>query len=432
MAFFLPFSSHALTSQTTRNAIQGSVPYLTFDGGRTRAFNTDALLRIILSDGTQYTPSRNNSSITPIELPVPGQSFADIAMFVPTYTNSVALSTLIGSPNNYWGDDDGDKDVTITGTLNLSIVDKNNQTVSRNTVPEISRAPYRIILTSTNGSLTTRYGFPRSRTFSANNVTYYVNPKPAPVIRFASPSIREGSGVYRGPASIWNENMGFLVQSTEPSRYSSNFPTTGANNLYFDLVIEGSNQELYWAPVTRGGITATMTNSTSTSVHITLTGPIATQSQRNTNNPGRVTIPTLPQTFELVGRDRRGNPIVKYGFVLKQWFVTRGGGFYSFSNAKDWCDSIGYTLPKVKDFTNAKYGNLGATPSSSDNNYQRRIGAGFFTEWGSMYSYWHSTGFSHTWHWATHPYSSYQYIVSSTGGDVSWDTGIYPVLCVSP
>ncbi|MCX8676016.1 hypothetical protein J3U16_12025, partial [Gilliamella sp. B3023] len=120
MVFFLPFSGHALTSQTTRNAIQGSAPYLTFDGGRTRAVDANGLLGITLSDGTNYTPSTNLSSTTPIVLPVAGQSFADIRMFVPTDTNSVALSTLIGPPNNYWGDDDGDSGVTATGSLSLS------------------------------------------------------------------------------------------------------------------------------------------------------------------------------------------------------------------------------------------------------------------------------------------------------------------------
>ncbi|MCX8583002.1 hypothetical protein, partial [Gilliamella sp. B3372] len=62
---------------------------------------------ITLSDGTQYTPLTNTSSDSrPIVLPVEGQSFADIGMLVPTSANSVDLSTLIGPPYNYWGDDD--------------------------------------------------------------------------------------------------------------------------------------------------------------------------------------------------------------------------------------------------------------------------------------------------------------------------------------
>ncbi|KES18448.1 hypothetical protein GASC598I20_018620 [Gilliamella apicola SCGC AB-598-I20] len=93
----------------TSNIINGSAPYLTFDGGRSQATNIDALLEISLSNGDKFTPTSNNSSLTnPIELPTAGQSFADIGMLVPTNTDSIALSSLIGTPYNYWGDDDGD------------------------------------------------------------------------------------------------------------------------------------------------------------------------------------------------------------------------------------------------------------------------------------------------------------------------------------
>ncbi|MCX8688994.1 hypothetical protein [Gilliamella sp. B2973] len=253
MAFFLPFSSHALTSQTTRNAIQGSAPYLTFDGGRTRVVDANGLLGITLSDGMQYTPSTNLSSTTPIVLPVEGQSFADISMFVPTNTNSVDLSSLIGPPYNYWGDDDGDFGVSATGTLNLSIVDKYSQAVLRSNVPTICKAPYRVTLSSTNGTLLTRYGFPSRSTFGASSVIYYVNPKASPVVCFARPITSHRYSDQNGPSWIWNGNNGFLTQSVEPSGYGRNFPTTGLNGLYFDLLISGSNKPLYWSPVSLGG-----------------------------------------------------------------------------------------------------------------------------------------------------------------------------------
>ena len=389
MVLFLPFSGHALTSQTTRNAIQGSAPYLTFDGGRTRAVDTNGLLGITLSDGTRYTPSTNSSSTTPIVLPVAGQSFADIGMFVPTNTNSVDLSTLIGPPNNYWGDDDGDSGVSATGSLSLSIVDKRGLTVSRSTVPTTCNAPYRVTLSSTGGTLSTLYGVPRNRNFSARSETYYVNPKATPMVCFAKPELRYGGAQYAGPTSIWNPNNGFLSQSTDPSRYGKNFPTTGAQGLYFDLLISGSNQALYWSPVSNSGITATMTNSTATSVRVTLTGPYTFDYG---NNPGRIAKPTLPQTFELVGRDSHGNEVVKYGFVLKQWFVK--GPWSFFYRAQPWCSSIGgYYVPRARDLTNSScsgpgtsywcLGLVGATPRSPGNHYQRRIGASFLAEWGS-------------------------------------------------
>ncbi|MCX8680326.1 hypothetical protein J3U22_11970, partial [Gilliamella sp. B2865] len=430
-------------------AIQGSAPYLTFDGGRTRAVDANGLLGITLSDGAHYTPSTNLSSTTPIVLPVAGQSFADIRMFVPTDTNSVALSTLIGSPNNYWGDDDGDSGVTATGSLSLSIVDKNNQAVSRNSVLTICNAPYKVTLSSTDGTLSTRYGFPNRSTFSARSETYYVNPKAAPVVCFARPSLRFGkrgdnpsypSWDSAGPASMWDPAKGFLTQETDPSLYGRNFPTTGANKLYFDLLISGVSQPLFWSPVSLGGITVTMSRSTATSVRVTLTGPYATQSQMESSNPGRLPTISLPQTFELVGRDSNGTPVVKYGFTLKQWFVHRGSvKERNYSPALSWCNSLGYRLPSVKDLTNASCpsgssyncsGSVGATPSSSNNHYMRHIGSGFFTEWGRMNDY-SGVGFLNHWYWTSDPRGSGQFGVDASCGVVALYNTFYG-LCSHP
>ncbi|QYN41830.1 hypothetical protein [Gilliamella sp. ESL0443] len=439
----IPFSSHALTSKTT-NIIHGSVPYLTYDGGHTRIVDTEGLLSITLSNGMQYTPSTNNSSRTPIELPEVGQSFADIGMMVPTNTDFVELNTLVDSPYNYWGDDDGDGDVTATGTLSLSIEDKYDQPVSRDTVLSICNAPYRVELVSTEGSLTTRYGIPNSRSFSAGNVTYYINAKVAPEVCFARPNLALGdlneNGYdidFRGPASIWNPSKGFLTQTLSPLFYGQNFPTTGANNLYFDLDIIGSDQPLSWSPVSHGGITATMTNSTATSVRVTLTGPVASSSQWASNPPDSIAIPTLPQIFELVGRDSQGNKAVKYGFELKQWFVNRGTSSYHYSDTLSWCNSLGYRMVKIKDLTNAVRSAKGetisgATPSSSGNYYQRQIGAGLFTEWGNLSDYTNSN-FNFSFYWTNDPIDRDHFVVSASNGAVGWFNYYTQYgLCVSP
>ncbi|MBI0059884.1 hypothetical protein H3T83_01580 [Gilliamella sp. M0320] len=390
----ISFTNYALTTKTT-NIIYGSAPYLTFDGGRTRVTNTEALLGISLSDGRIFTPTTNNSRGNPIELPVAGQSFNDIGMLIPRNNYSIALSSLIGTPYNYWGDDDGDgqgvNGVTATGSLNLSIVDKDNNPVSRSEVLTICKAPYKLTLSNGEGRLTTRYGVPNESRFTAGNATYYINPKASPVICFARPDLGERATRQGLSAAVWEYGKGFLPQSVTPSSYGLNFPTTGANNLYFDLDISGNNQALSWAPVSHGGIAATMTDSTSTSVRVTLTGPVATS---YSDNPGRIDRLSLPQTFELVGRDSSGNAVVKYGFKLKQWFVNRGGYKSTPSSLSSWCNKIGgYRVPKVKDLTNSvcqgagsdRYcrSAVGARPSSPDAYLRRHIGAGFFTEWGS-------------------------------------------------
>ena len=433
MAILPSFSSHALTSKTS-NVIHGNAPYLTFDGGRTRVVDTNGLLGITLSDGTQYTPLNNTSSTTPIVLPDEEQSFADIDMFVPTDTDSVALSSLIGPPNNYWGDDDGDNDVTVTGSLSLSIVDNNNQAVSRNSVLKICNTPYRVTLSSTNGTLSTRYGVPNSSDFSANVVTYFVNPKATPIVCFARPNLYMGTDDYAGPSSMWDPANGFLTQSNDPSSYGQNFPTTGANGLYFDLLISGSSQALSWPPISQGGITVKMTNSTATSVRVTLTGPSATRFQINSDNPSRISKPSLPQTFELVGRDGQGNPVVKYGFTLKQWFVNRGNDTSKHSNALSWCNSIGYRMPRVKDLTNSsRFSSLGATPSSHSDHYMRHIGSGFFTEWGRMEDY-SGIGFIRSSYRTSDSIGRHRrYDVHSYGGIVDWHESMpLSVVCAYP
>ncbi|MCT6885978.1 MAG: hypothetical protein M3Z47_08475, partial [Gilliamella apis] len=213
------------------------------------------------------------------------------------------------------------------------------------------KSPYKLILSSTAGSLTTLYGIPKSSSFNPSNVTYYINSKTTSSVCFAKPSLTNGAvPLYSGPASIWNPDKGFLTQSVLPSSYDLNFPTVGANNLYFDLDIINSGP-LSWAPVSpNGDIKATMTpNASGTSVRVLLEGPVATPlqwSSINSSNLGSIGHPTLPQTFELVGRDSLGNEVVKYGFVLKQWIINRGNIYYNYSNASSWCNNIVYRMPK--------------------------------------------------------------------------------------
>ncbi|SCB73313.1 hypothetical protein [Gilliamella intestini] len=405
----LPYSlgSQAL-SASTMNVIQGTEPYLTFDGGKTKVTTTDGLFSIILSDGATITPTTNESSPSnPIELPDENDTFANVGMIIPTSTNSINLNDLVTS-NNYWGDDDGDGlevgDITASGNVTLTITDKDNKTVKRNDVLSICNAPYKVELSSLGGSLSTRYGIPDTSTFTGGKEVYYINPKVSPTICFVRPSLRYGSKFdnnwrvdFAGPDTIWSADKGFILQSTGSASYDNHFPTTGANGLYFDLDIAGTDaSQLTWSPVTAGEITATITNATSTSVRITLTGPEA-KDRWNDVSPDGITVPNLPQTFELVGRDNSGNAVLKYGFKLQKWFVNRGSITDIPSGQASWCKGLGYRLPQVKDLTNAVcsgpnvtrqcQGSVGATPSSEGNHYQRQIGAGLFTEWGAMASY---------------------------------------------
>ncbi|SCB79720.1 hypothetical protein GA0061081_101328 [Gilliamella bombicola] len=355
----------------------------------------------------------------------------DIVTFVPPSVNqsgvfySVSLNDLVNT-YHYWGDDDGDgqgtNGLTATGNLSVNFADKNNLTVSRSDILDPCKAPYEVRLRTSGGSLTTQYGVPNSSTFGRSSlVVYYISPKQAKVCH-ARPSLYLGSADYfvsnatrddsryAGPSSIWNPEKGFLMQSTTPSSYGLNFPTTGADGLYFDLDIGGVDEnQLTWSPVTHEGITAAVHRVRPRSgsfsdrqgnniqydawIHdrsqyvtrVTLNGPKANNSQTGSNNPSRLSVPILPQTFELEGRDSSGNVVVKYGFVLQKWFVDRTIEAAR-RNHSSWCSSLGYRMPQVRDLTNAvKTGStpvIGAMPSSTGNYYERRIGGGFFSEWG--------------------------------------------------
>ncbi|MWN32953.1 hypothetical protein GQ596_10915, partial [Gilliamella sp. Pra-s60] len=438
----------------------------------TKLTNTDRLLSIKLQDGTVYTRSTNPSTPSnPIRLPYVGSNLSHIQTIVPPSRSSITMNDLVSQ--GYWGDDDGDGQgvggVTASGSIWVEFTDKNGRTVNRTDTLSICNAPYKVTLTSISGTLSTQYGVPRSSSFSSATVDYYINPYEYAAICSARPNLLKGTSNYAGPSNIWSPTKGFLVQSTSPSSYDRNFPKTGADGLYFDLDISGLDaSQLSWTVNTRGDISATVSwtrprsdaftspdgyvtladnwirDKSKNVTRVTLHGPRASSSQTSSINPGRITVPSLPQTFELVGRGSNGNE-VRYGFVLKQWFVNRGNKTDSASTQTAWCNSLGYRMVRVRDLTNAVCsgqwsgsncrGAVGATPSSSDDTYERHIGAGFFTEWGSMYHY-ADSGFANSLYWtsgATGSYN-YQFIVRSEDGYVSSDGAHWSRygLCTAP
>ncbi|OCG41923.1 hypothetical protein [Gilliamella sp. Bif1-4] len=166
-------------------------------------------------------------------------------------------------------------------------------------------------------------------------------------------------------------------------------------------------------------------------VRVKLTGPEA-RNQWDNRNPSRITVPKLLQTFELVGRDiNTGDEVVKYGFVLRQWFVHRNRDMRERGEALAWCNGLGYRMPRIRDLTNAKCGVdgrfpcvnsiNGAAPSSSFNRYMRYIGAGFFAEWGLIYYYYRDAGFANDFYWASDVLSgSERFSVLSHDGSVRY------------
>ncbi|OCG38782.1 hypothetical protein A9G31_01395 [Gilliamella sp. Gris1-4] len=396
-------------------------------------------------------------------LPSGNYTFNDIHTVLPSGATSISLNSLISQGK--WGDDDGDgqgtNGVTATGSISLAIKDKNGSTVNRSDTLDICKAPYKVTLDSTGGSLTTQYGVPNSSRFYGGSAVYYITLPSQPVICSVRPNLVYGTDSFAGPSNIWSPTKGFLTQSTNPSSYDRNFPTTGADGLYFDLDIGGiDGGQLSWTVNTSGSLGATVrwtrpltgtftspdnrtiqadnwiTDKSKNVARVTLRGPRASSSQISSSSPGSLARPVLPQTFELVGRDSNGNE-VRYGFVLRQWFVNQGNQSKRYSDQSAWCNSLGYRLSRVSDLTNAvKTDNLpisGAAPSSSDNYYQRHIGAGFFTEWGFMLDY-AAAGFVNGYYWTSDATGSNQFLVHSDYGYVNSASASYSfyAVCTAP
>ncbi|MDF7666511.1 hypothetical protein PT273_01375 [Orbaceae bacterium ESL0727] len=359
--------------------------------------NVDELLAITLSDGRRYTPSTNSSSASnPIMLPVAGQTLADVQMIVPTNVNSIALSSLIAAPYNYWGDDNGDgqgtNGITATGTVSVRLYDANNTLLSRNaTLNLCDSSYYRVELSSTAGALTTRYGYPRTSNFTVSNVTYYIKPYGAPSACYAQPNLlyqAYGGANMIGLVNQWRQDKGFIVQDI--NNPAANFPTTGVNNVFFNLILAGATVSdiTYEAEPASSGLHLTITGSGNVA-KVTLTGP------RHGATPAEAAT-AVPTTFTLYA-NTNGQRTKLYSFKLNKWFIASPDLVQNTSviptgyNA-NYCNryGTGYRFPHIGELTNANNSDLGWTGSLGSQGtkyYTRQIGGGLFAEWGSMSVY---------------------------------------------
>ncbi|MDF7671078.1 hypothetical protein PT276_07715 [Orbaceae bacterium ESL0721] len=426
-------ASAAIT--TTKSTIIGTSPYLTFDGGITKESDTSKLLSITLSDGRFYNLDNNDSTPTnPIELPIEGQTLADVQMFMPIDKTAITLNELIAEPNNYWGDDDGDGQgaggITATGNLTVQITDADGGVVKRDDRLTACVAYYKITFSNSAGTLKTQYGSPNAITFPATTATYYIKPKPPtkPYACYAQPNLAysgSNTGIFYseldGPVSQWDNKKGFKPQDINVP--SSNFPTMGAHGLFFNLTVAGDvwqNVSYDKTPADSGiDIAISSTNSTNIA-KIMLTGP-----RYNTNNATTA----VPTTFTLYSDKEKTNKI--YSFTINRWFITTPGNNVSGNGYKaDYCSNRygnQYRVPSVREYTNANGYNWTGGLSGQPNNYQRRIGGGLFAEWGYMHnrSFYTGSDFDLSYYyWALEVYNSsasFQHSVASYNGRVFWN-----------
>lgn len=408
-------NANALTAVTI-NKINGSKPYLTFDKGKTKVISTEGLLSVTLPDGRQYVSSGdmahlypnaivNDSTMTnPIILNKGELDFVNIKTFVPLKKEgnsnypSVALNSLI-KLYNYWGDDDGDGNVTATGSLTLSWINKQGQNVtsmiSNNTITALDPcdAPYQLNIQTTDGLLSTQYGIPNTTRFNAATSVYYITPKiDMPYVCYAQPNFSMDQSY--GPN--WVSKKGFRVDNID--NVANNFPTTGSNGLHFYLLLAGITPNQV---IAANGATVFPENGNKT-VNLSLT----VEQTQNWNGQPQLALKILlngptqdstnksftPSEFKLYSDNNHSQLL--YNFKIERWYITKIEQANGYENAKAFCNNLGatYRIPGVEDFTNGNgYGWENGIPGQG-NSYRRQISykngdkwvGGLMNEWGYL------------------------------------------------
>ncbi|OCG60998.1 hypothetical protein [Gilliamella sp. Nev3-1] len=416
----------------TAKAIQGSAPYLTFDGGQTQSWDTDRFLDIELPDGKVLTPKNNPSSkANPIPLLRDGIKLSDIKTLIPSGQSAISMTDLLNN-NGFWADKDGDGDITATGNLTIIGRDANGTEMGLDDTFQDCNAPYSVTMHSDNSILSTAYGYPNSTRIGANSATYYLNPPKGACTYSAKPNLylsnsrkhNWGGSNYSGPPSEWDDAKGFKRQDL--NNPASNFPTMGAYGLFFtmDMVDSlGSEMTFDKSPAT-SGIDLTITGNGSIA-KIRLVGPKEGASAAEA-------VTAVPTTFILYSDKAKTNKV--YSFTIKKWFIARkdySGSNRSYAQAEQYCNQLGYQIPTVDQLTNAnsQYWNQGL--AGQRNNYQRRIGGGLLAEWGEIYesanSYPGSNFKSNEVYWTQNTYQGnelYNLLIYSNMGSVGiWTSG---------
>ncbi|NUF49986.1 hypothetical protein [Gilliamella sp. ESL0250] len=401
-------------SAATANVVNGSAPYLSLDGGETKINSAEGLLGITLPNGHYIPPGVNSalypnatidtsSASNPIELPST-TTFADIQTMVPVASYpSIELNKLVNSPYNYGKDDDGDVEISATGSLMIQWQDKKGQDITiqvknhQKATLSACSAPYKLTLTATNVSISTKYGQPKSNTFIGDRYTYHIvvpnMDKPCPSVAFAQPNLLFSAG--DESPDLWNDQKGFKV--ADVSDTTKNFPTTGANKLYFFLLLKNITPEQVIAAngtkvsATNGmGVTLSLSKSTTgwrdtplseAALKIELNGP-----DISSNNKA-----FTPSLFNIYADSTHLELL--YSFKIERWYIIPIQRSRTYDDIQKFCRNLGngYRVPDANDLTNANGdGWTGGIPSRNVNSYQRRLSyrdsnrwiGGILNEWG--------------------------------------------------
>lgn len=428
---------------------------MTFDNGKVKADNTSQLLSInfYLPDGSlkTITADQNLSTETnPIVLPHDVTSFDNIMTFIPLGETSIDLNELTSNYYDFARDDDGDSDMSATGNMSIDIEDNQNKTMQLTDHLSACNAPYKIKLTTTDGSLTTKYGIPNSSLFTKAETVYFVTPEithsyacyAQPNLKFGDDNNSTGNGYnnlyFAGPTQQWDPTKGFKVINADLP--SANFPRTGSNNLFFLLTFVGTTAKQVIAstpttPEKGSGAALVLTapnGDDGNVVKILLQGP---------KHPKGGLFE--PATFKIYSDPEKTNQI--YSFEIIRWFITSKDvvpyntkdDLTGVATASEYCHSLEgeYEVPYIINYTNSKKNDFGI-----GGNYTREIDTlgHLFSEWGYTSStYYSASDWATDSYWSNNPVgdgTTDQYLVTSYIGSIRKEKPSYmgnKVACVS-
>ncbi|OCG13116.1 hypothetical protein A9G24_08185 [Gilliamella sp. App6-5] len=449
--FFMTCHIHdaGALSATTADVIHGHAPYLTFDGGATKS-DIKALFGIKLPDGREYVPEGGESNLypnakvvineyEPIELPSNANTFDSIQTLVPLSDSSIDLNDLIGG-NDYWSDDDGDGNVSITGRLELAWYDVNDEYITDTTSNfDPCSAPYQLELYLTNPQLSTQYGVPKTRSLPDVWQTYRFKVTNEARVCYAQPP-----DLYGMSGTNWSRGLGFQVKNIDNPE--QNFPTTGSNELSFRLMLGGITPKQVidangtTVSAVSGGQSVTLLLSIETGLglddydeellKITLKGPNKDSSNKSFN----------PSLFKLYA-DGSHNKLL-YSFKIERWYIANpdDSNDGSYAEAQIFCNSLGndYRIPSVGDYTNANNSSWQWGEPGQENESLRQLSyksgnkwiGGLFNEWGEF-----TYDNNRNDHWSDDQYWAFDGYTVSPYGDIASNNNIYTfamAACVTP
>ena len=291
----------------------------------------------------------------------------------------------------------------------VKLTDKQTQTTFETLV---NSGIYPYVKVSGEIALTSNYGEPKSQTYPDSKIAVTKTPYrnfvvqvAGEAIKYASPHMLYSHGIYTwGDTAVFDptDENGYVPQDN----YFNNFPSVGANGLYFYLVTHGIDNSLnttIWSVKTSNtndgspsAITAIVTKSegpkaknsiggfkhydAKNMVLVTLKGP---DSSSKSSTQATAPKANLPVDIEVIGQTKQGVTL-SYKFRINKWFINRGDIIDEFDKQNAWCDGLGdYRSATARELSNAK---LISLPHNGNDmfNYKRSVHQGLITEWGGL------------------------------------------------